>query len=72
MNGASPAYSRAFLRSFVSHRLQQAFPFFFLRYGDAPPFGTTTISIGEQIDPVSFDWRTQYAGVLGDSSAHHV
>ena len=58
--------------SFVSHRLQQAFPAFLLRYGDAPPFGTTITPLGEQIDPVSYDGRTQYAGVLGDSSAHHV
>jgi hypothetical protein len=31
------------------------FQFFFLRYGDAPPFGTTIIPIGEQIDPVLYD-----------------
>jgi len=65
----TPCVPSSYLSLSVNKSLSRVF---FLRYGAAPPFGTTIIPIGEQPVPVSYDGRTQYTGVLGDSNAHHV
>ena len=58
--------------SFVSHRLQQVFPASFLAIWRCASVWHNNNFYRRTNRPVSFDRRTQYAGVLGDSSGYYV